>query len=121
MIRPALLSLIALAACASPQERCISEATEDLRVVNTLISESQANLDRGYAIETVNEPRVGFTFCTGRNSNIVLCTASENSVRDRPVAIDLAAEQQKLNGLVSKKRELETRTRRDLAQCDAVS
>ena len=86
-----------------------------------LIAETQANLDRGYAIETVNEPRVGFAFCTGRSSNIVLCTASESNVRDRPVAIDLAAEQEKLDGLVTKKRELEVRTRRALAQCDAVN
>lgn len=121
MIRPALISLIALTACASPQERCVAEATEDLRVVNALIAETQANLDRGYAIETVSEPRLGFVFCTGRNTNVVLCTQSERSLRDRPVAIDLAAEQQKLDGLTTKKSDLETRTRRAIAQCDSVS
>lgn len=121
MIRPAVMSVAVLAACASPQERCVADATKDLRVVNGLIAETRANLDRGYSIETVVEPRIGIAFCTGRRSNVVFCTESEQTLRDQPVAIDLGAEQQKLDGLLAKRGELEVRARRALAQCDAVT
>lgn len=120
MIRPALCALALLAACASPQERCVADATEDLRVVNSLIAETEGNINRGYAVETVTEPRIGLAICTGR-SNVAFCTSSEQTVRDRPVAIDLAAERQKLDGLVTKRGELELRARRAIAQCDSAA
>ncbi|MEM9474323.1 MAG: hypothetical protein AAGA71_03470 [Pseudomonadota bacterium] len=120
MIRPALCCCVLLAACASPEERCIADATEDLRVVNGLIAETQGNLDRGYAIETTVEPRVGIGFCTG-SSNLRFCSDTSQTIRDRPAAIDLTAEQQKLDSLVAKKAELEQRTRRSLAACDDLA
>lgn len=113
------LMFLALAACAAPKQRCISDATEDLRVVNGLIAETRANIERGYAIEREPEPSVGISFCTGRRGNLVLCSQTETDYRDRPVALDLAAEQRKLTSLEQKRAELEVRTRRELDRCDA--
>ena len=58
-MRPALMILpfLALAACATPREQCIGQATRDLRVLNSLIAETQGNLARGYAIEEQQEVR----------------------------------------------------------------
>ena len=50
--------LSVLAACGTPQERCISRNTRDLRTVEKLAVVVQGNLDRGYAYEeyTVSVP-----------------------------------------------------------------
>ena len=121
MIRSSLAALLILAACATPQERCVNAATEDLRVVNALIAETRANIARGYAIVREPETRVGIRFCTGRSNNLVLCTDNETTNRERPVALDLDAERRKLRSLEEKRRELEVRTRRDIAACEAAA
>lgn len=55
MLRPTLVSALALvtalAACGTPQERCIASATRDLQVVNDLIAETEGNIARGYGYE----------------------------------------------------------------------
>lgn len=43
------LPLLALVACGTPQERCISSNTREYRVLRSLLAESEANLARGYA------------------------------------------------------------------------
>lgn len=45
-----LAGFAAVAGCGTPQERCVSGATRDLRVVDQLIVQTQGNLDRGYAL-----------------------------------------------------------------------
>ena len=44
------LLLLALAACATPQEACINRATRELRTLDDLIAEQRATLARGYAV-----------------------------------------------------------------------
>ena len=51
MRRLALFSLLALTACGTPQEQCINRNTRDLRTIQRLVDETQANIARGYAIE----------------------------------------------------------------------
>ena len=53
MKRLAFAALAALAGCGTPQEQCINRNTRDLRVVDRLIVETEGNLQRGYALETV--------------------------------------------------------------------
>ncbi|MBI1220688.1 MAG: hypothetical protein GC186_19325 [Rhodobacteraceae bacterium] len=54
-LRPASLAGLAfglvLAACSTPQERCIADATHDLTVVTTLANGLQADLVRGYGLQ----------------------------------------------------------------------
>jgi len=70
-MRPALMILpfLALAACATPREQCIGQATRDLRVLNSLIAETQGNLARGYAIGEQQEVRTLRKTCRGENSD----------------------------------------------------
>lgn len=97
------------------------DATEDLRVVNALIDETQANIERGYAIEEQVEPRIGLNVCTGRHGSFAFCTGTDFDTRERPVALDLAEEERKLQSLIEKRQELEVRARRDIAACEAAA
>lgn len=91
-----------LAACATPEKRCIEDATKDLKVVQSLIATTEANLLRGYAIET-RERNVVFTdFCIGggrSNVGVSFCNRAEPRVQRTPVAIDTVAERRKLKEL----------------------
>jgi hypothetical protein len=63
MKRLAFLTLATLTACGTPQEQCISRNTRDLRTVDRLIAESEGNLARGYAFETVTVYEDYWTYC----------------------------------------------------------
>ena len=63
MKRLTFLTLAALAACGTPQEQCISCNTRDLRTVDRLIAESEGNLQRGYAYESVTVYEDYWTHC----------------------------------------------------------
>ena len=55
--------VLLLVGCGTPQEQCIRYNTRDLRTVDRLIVETQGNLDRGYAIETVTEYEDYWGYC----------------------------------------------------------
>ncbi len=119
----ACLCLAALAACATERERCIARASEDLRIVDRLIIETEETIDRGYAIE-VDRIRVRRTgFCTERLSNGSLvrlpCTDTDTYTVRRTVAVDLDAERRKLASLREKRPELVQRAELGAAQCAA--
>jgi hypothetical protein len=120
-----------LAGCGTPQERCISSVTRDLRVVDRLIAESEADLARGYAYvsETVFVPVWGY--CTGpvlvrpRDGSAPvlvpgqMCWDDRPQTVRRPVAIDPAAEKRKLAGLQDQRKKLIARAEPAIAQCRA--
>jgi len=127
----AMCLCLMLAGCGTPQERCISSVTRDLRVVDRLIAESQANLARGYAVvnQTVYVPV--WEYCTppvlvrpkdGSQPVLVpgrMCLDDEPRTVRRPVAIDPAAEKRKLAGLQDQRRKLVARAEPAIAQCRA--
>lgn len=126
MSRLFLLFLIPLAACATPRQQCDRMATQDLRVIDALIAETQQNITRGYALETevIDTPRV--TFCMGHRHGhrhtgvgMVWCNDRTPVIRERPVAIDVAAEKAKLTSLKTKRPEVLRRSQRALASCAA--
>ena len=114
-----------LAACGTPQERCISSVTRDLRVVDQLISETDANLRRGYGLQDVTVFHDVWTFCpvapiAGQPPPVPqMCWDSQPETIQRPVALDLGAEQNKLAGLVAKRKELAAAAAPMIAQCQA--
>lgn len=112
------LPLVALAACATPQERCIQTATRDLRVVNGLIAETQATIERGYAYQVVEDERLRLSFCR-RGERTELCWIRDNDTRRVPVAVNLDEEREKLATLIAKRDELELRARQQIAACEA--
>ena len=119
-----LLPLLALAACATPLERCERAATEDLRVLDALIVETQQNIDRGYAVDQEIRESPYLRLCYGRSVDdgrlgMVFCNDRRTIVRDRPVAIDLDAERAKLASLKAKRSEVAQRAAVALASCHA--
>ena len=117
-----LLAALALSSCATPAQRCRSDATRDLAVVRQLVAETRGNISRGYGYETELERSSRLTFCLGgrhRRVGTSFCTSDRLVERERPVAIDLAAEQAKLRSLEAKEQQLAARARQSLAACPA--
>ena len=99
----ALLALCALAACATPREACLRAAAGDLRTLDRLIAETEATIARGYAYASEPYTTTALEFCLSRgayrdgvNVGLAYCPVAETRYRDRPVAIDPAAERRKL-------------------------
>jgi hypothetical protein len=115
----ALAVPILLAACATPQQRCEIQATRDLRVMNQLIAESQATLQRGYALREEQRTRVGATICTGGGTDFGyrFCWGNDSYTRLRPVAVNLDDERAKLQTLLQRREELELRARAQIEAC----
>jgi hypothetical protein len=127
MKRTSLAALALLAACGTPQEQCISKGTRDLRTVDRLITETEGNLARGYALEKVTE----YETYWGRCQDVFevdgkpvlrprLCLEERPVSVERPKAIDLAAEARKLKGLKTKRAELARAAEPVIAQCRAA-
>lgn len=122
MIRHALrlAPLLVLAACATPEHRCVLDVTKEYRTLTTLIAESEGNLARGYTIDREVERRPRLTFCTGgfrRHVGVNFCTTEDIVYRDRPVAIDPDAERRKLQVLNERKARLDPVVRDAVAAC----
>lgn len=118
----ALLLLLPLAACATPRQQCINDATRQLEVLDRLIIETRQNIARGYAIEQEVVPRVGFTYCFGNtwsNAGVSFCSNNSTQVRNRPVAIDIDAERRKLAELEARRVEVAAQSQRAIAACEA--
>jgi len=119
---PALLGLcaFALAACATPRERCFATATQELRTIDALIAETQTNIARGYAIAREPGVRTSLVFCYDPpREPYTFCSQNEPTVVERPVAIDRADERRKLASLQERRAELAGATRRQVAACEA--
>ncbi len=112
--------LLALAGCATPQEQCISNASREINVLERLIAETEANVERGYALKTVE--RVvpdGYRNC-GTKEKPVRCAKTKIERKQVPVAIDLNAEQSKLNSLIARRNADAKTVASTIAQCRAV-
>ena len=116
-----VLPLALLAACATPREQCISDVSRDFRVLNSLVAQTQANLARGYAVVEEQEVRTVRRSCRGRNSDgdtfRFRCDRTQTFTTTRPVAIDLAAEQSKLDGLLARQSQAKALSDQRIAQC----
>ena len=124
MHRALLLLPLALAACATPREQCINQVSQDLRTVTSLIAVTEGNLQRGYAIANVEETQRIRTTCTGTNEDGSTfrfpCEETATIDREVPVAIDLNAEQAKLNSLRERQAALQSPTNAAIQQCVAI-
>lgn len=103
----ALSACLAVAACGTPQEQCISRNTHEYRVVSGLLADVEANLSRGYAWQEREITRTEWRSCPVA----VRTREGERRWSDRPclrdvtdieryrVAIDPATEQRKADNL----------------------
>ncbi len=124
LLLPALLLLVA---CGTPQEQCINRNTRDLRTVQKLVDETQANITRGYAIEEYTVYVPVWQICDYRPSGdpanptpvARYCFEREAQTRTRPKAIDLKAEGAKLESLLQRRDQLARAAEPVIAQCKA--
>ena len=125
-LNPSLLALVVVAACATPEQRCISKVSRELNTVNALIAETQENLARGYRIEIEVDYVPRLTFCTGYGSwrgygrtygGVNFCEGVRRVERERQVAIDPVVERRKLANLQERQAALQGPTQRGLAAC----
>ena len=125
MKRFGLLTFALLAACGTPQEQCINRNTRDLRTLDRLIAETEGNLDRGFAYETVTVYKEYWSYCQRPQVpdappvQPYPCLKERAETIERPKAIDLDAEARKLTGLKVKRKELARRAEALIAQCKA--
>ena len=104
--------LLGLAACGTPQQQCIGQVTQNLRVLDRLILEIQGNLTRGYAYVTATRTVPQFVDCTPDatearpNPRHQSCLVDVAQTYNRPAAIDLNAEAAKLASLQAKRAQL---------------
>lgn len=116
--------LIALAACSTPRERCISGANRPVATLDHLIQTTRANIERGFAVFEVQDVRVLRSTCEGTNADGSTfrfpCEETETFTRNEPVAINVAEERTKLAQLQDRRtraiRDAQARTQ----QCVAV-
>ena len=105
----AVLLPLAIAACADPLARCTAPAGREIERLDLLVAESEATLARGYRLEAAGRPGPVVGFCAGRDA-VSVCASRDLTPEPRPVAIDPAAERERLALL---------RTRREVAQARA--
>ncbi len=131
MLKRSLLLLPALlVACGTPQEQCISAGTRDLRTVEALISQTEGNLQRGYALEERVREEKTFGFCQPPAQPAPPpgelpppppppepCWKTEVKTVTEAVAIDLEAEARKLKQLKQKRAGLQRQAEQLAAEC----
>lgn len=124
MKRLTFLALVVLSACGTPQEQCISRNTRDLRTVDRLIKETEGNLARGYAFETITVYEDRWVYCPqprppeGETPQPPrLCLDERPVTEQRPKAIDLTEEARKLESLKAKRKQLARAAEAVIAQC----
>jgi hypothetical protein len=115
--------LVLLTACASPQQRCINQATRDMEVVDQLIADIEGNLQRGFALARETVYRTEFQDCTPAptakypNPKPKVCPVEVPETVTRPVAVDLTAESAKLASLEKKRAQQGKTAAAAIAQC----
>ena len=126
MTRTALIfiPLVALAACASPRERCISSANRGIATLDRLIVETQGNIQRGFGLREVQDVRVVDAICRGENEDGTEfrfeCEETQTRTRQEPVARNLAEERAKLAQLRDRRAQAVIEAQARLQQCQAL-
>ena len=119
-----MLPLVALAACATPREQCINDASRDTRILSALVNQTKGNISRGYALEQRQEVRTVRSTCRGRNADgsrfLFPCEDTSTINTTVPVAIDLNAEQAKLASLQERLAQSQPAANQAVAQCIAI-
>ena len=126
MLRPSLilLPLAVLAACASPLERCISDANRQLNTLDQQIAVTQGNINRGFGIFETQDVRVLRRTCTDRREDGTKfryrCDRTETFTRREPVALNIQEERIKLRQLQDRREATARQSQTGVQQCIAA-
>lgn len=110
----ALMPVLVVAGCGTPQEQCIRRNTDEYRTVSNLLAEVEGNLARGYAWEERTVSRTEWDDCPyvirdkNGNSRIVnrSCMREVSDTERYRVPIDPVAETRKRDNLAARKKAL---------------
>ncbi|KRW93190.1 hypothetical protein O4J55_25955 [Paracoccus sp. PXZ] len=124
----ALMPVLVVAGCGTPQEQCISRNTREYRTVSNLLAEVEANLARGYAWEERTVMRTEWDDCryvwVDRDGNRRLayrpCLRDVADTERYRVPIDPAAETRKRDNLLARKQALAPAARSAVDACKAA-
>ena len=103
-----LLLALTLAAC-SAQDNCVRGDTRDIRALDALIAETEANIARGYAYENREVTRWAWVRCydgpfdARHHRTLTRCWEPYTDIVRKPVAIDPEAEARKLAALKTRR------------------
>ncbi|WP_424944219.1 hypothetical protein [Aliiroseovarius crassostreae] len=94
-----VLTLLLVTACATPQQKCISQASLKMRKAERQAAKIEKDLARGYALhrQTVLVPTV--EICTDAKGKSYHCVDHDHRTIQTPVAIDADLEKSKLAAL----------------------
>lgn len=123
-----LLPVLMLAACGTPQERCISRNTSEYRTVSSLLAEVEGNLARGYAWQERQTTRVEWDDCPvvvrgkdgERRVAYRTCARDVVDTERYRVPIDPAAETRKRDNLQARKTALARSAARAVDACKSA-
>jgi hypothetical protein len=119
-----LLSLLALTACSTPREQCISASNHPIAQLDRLINVTRGNISRGFALAEVQDVRVLRASCEGTNADGSTfrfpCEETETITRQEPVTINIAEERIKLAQLESRREQSARAAQARIQQCIAV-
>jgi len=119
-----LLPLTALAACATPLEQCLSNATGDLRALDRRIDVTERNIARGYRIVEVSDIERTRTQCVEFDDDgepyTRSCTETTRIRREEPVAIDATEERRRLSELRAQVSQAQARADAGVQACRAT-
>ena len=121
MRRALLLIPLVLAACETPREACITNATRELATVSRLVAETRGNILRGYAIGTRQVVQTIPETCRTQNAEGLIttypCDRTEIVDIDEPVAVDLNAERAKLESLLERQAQMQRQSDAVMPTC----
>ena len=120
----AFAPLAVMAACVSPQQQCLTDATRELRINDALIAKTQANLDRGFAVDVEQRVSTRPGFCRDDRIGATQRYSFCNQVRVRnvgvPEPINTRIEQETLDQLIDKRAQLQRAAQSRVGQCRAL-
>lgn len=115
----AVATLAFLAACATPQELCISQAQSRPAAISEQIATTSGNIDRGYAIFRQSVPYTYASTCYDDSGAAYSCQENGTRIEETPVAIDVAQERRKLVRLKANLVQARRQAEAEIAQCRA--
>lgn len=122
LVKPigSLALILTLAACATPREQCITNASRALNDTLEAITVAEGNIARGYAIHRSREPYRVTETCYDSKDRPYACHSTHYRDVETPVSINVAEERRKRDELRASVPGLRASTDRAVAQCRAI-
>lgn len=107
-----------IAACGTPQDRCVRAAQADLRAIDEQIADVETALEQGFRVLPAQEGVTRLRLCAWPREPVLFCTESIQRPRSESrEVIDRQAEQARLQQLRRTRAELVVQTADRVAAC----